>query len=42
MTADEKAVAKKELLEMLDDLETFDPGDPEGEIADGRTKLKSN
>ena len=42
MTADEKAVAKKELLEILDDLETFDPRDPEGEISLSRTKLESN
>ncbi len=39
MTVEEKASAKKDILEKLDDLETFDPDDPEREIAEQRAKL---
>ena len=40
MTADEKIDAKNLLLEKLQDLERFDPGDPEHEIAAHRANLK--
>lgn len=40
MTAREKDEARRELLDMLDDLEAFDPGDPQREIASHRKKLK--
>jgi hypothetical protein len=40
MTPVEMESAKKDLVEMLDDLEKFDPGDPEREIAENRSKLK--
>ena len=40
MTDDEKRNAKEQILGMLDDLEEFDPGDPEREINDTRAKLK--
>ena len=40
MTDDEKRNAKAQILGMLDDLEVFDPGDPEREIRDNRAKLK--
>ena len=40
MTGDEKKNAKEQILRMLDDLEEFDPGDPEREIKDNREKLK--
>lgn len=40
MTDDEKENAKEQILEMLDDLEEFDPGDPEREIKYSREKLK--
>jgi hypothetical protein len=40
MTKAETEAAKTRLLEMLDDLERFDPKDPEDEIARNRSKLK--
>jgi hypothetical protein len=40
MTKAETEAAKTRLLEMLDDLEKFDPKDPEHEIAENRLKLK--
>ena len=40
MTLAETVTAKKRLMEMLDDLEKFDPRDSEREIAEVRTKLK--
>ncbi len=40
MTKAEMEAAKTKLLEMLDDLEKFDPKDPEREIAENRSKLK--
>ncbi len=39
MTPVEKTAAKLEILKMLNDLETFDPNDPEREIARQRSKL---
>ena len=40
MTDDEKKEYREDILGMLDDLEEFDPGDPEREINDNRAKLK--
>lgn len=40
MTDAEMEAAKKHLVKMLDDLEEFDPEDPEREIAENRSKLK--
>ena len=40
MTDDEKKERREEILGMLDDIEEFDPGDPEREIKDNRAKLK--
>jgi hypothetical protein len=40
MTSDEKVATRKELLYKLDDLELFDPRDPEREIAVNRGKLR--
>ena len=40
MTDKEKSQAKEKILQKLDDLEMFDPGDPKGEIAEHRNKLK--
>jgi len=39
MTADEKTSATNRLRDMLDDLEAFDPNDPEREIEQQRAKL---
>lgn len=40
MTSREKKAIRKKLLKQLDDLEEFDPKDPEGEIARHREALK--
>ena len=42
MTPVEMKTAKKELVEMLDDLQSFDPKDPEREIAEHRAKLRNH
>ena len=40
MNEKEKSQAKEKVVEKLNDLEMFDPGDPKGEIAKHRNSLK--